>query len=160
MTTSWLVLCAAGGHEREAARLVNQNHGASYLPYHDEGGKWTLLLPGYVLARWIDDTPPFAKLYGYETRQGMRLIWGLKIAPDGNTGVISQRDVDIMEAHANDSAKRSGIVRHKTGDLIPQKLGLTGAEVLWRVTEIANGIATMQTVLLGKIIERKVREAA
>jgi len=158
--TSWLVLCAAGGHEREAARLVNQNHGASYLPHHDVNGKWTLLLPGYVLARWLDDTPPLAKLYEPTTRQGMRLIWALKIAADGNTGVISQRDVDIMEAHANQSAKESGIVRHKTGDLMPQKLGMTGAEVAWRITEIVNGILTLQTVMLGKIIERKVREAA
>lgn len=163
MTTSWLVLCAAGGHEREAARLVNQSNGTSYLPqYFPDGyskpGK--LLLPGYVLGRWLDDEPPFAKLYEPKSRRGNRLIWAIKIAANGNTGILSQRDVDIMEAAATLKSVKSDNERYKIGQTVSQKLGMTGAEVLWRVKAIAGEIVTLRTVMLGKVIEKKVKVAA
>lgn len=161
--TSWLVLCAAGGHEREAARVVNRNDGAAYIPEWCDDGTWRPLLSGYVFATWLNE-PPWHRLDAHSVMafgEKIKLIHGyLALAGSEAPARVLQREIDLMEAHANETAKASGVPRHRVGDLKPQKVGLTGAEILWKVTAIAEGFATMQTVMLGKIIERKVREAA
>ena len=171
MTTSWLVLCAAGGHEREAARIVNRNDGAAYIPvefpvvpeavtYRPIEAAPRILLPGYVFATWLGSVP-WHRLDIARTSRDEKLIYGY-LAPAGSEepARVFQHEIDLMEAYAVETAKKAGVPRHKVGDLIPQKLGLTGAEITWRVTEIVDGLKTLQTVMLGKIIERKVREAA
>lgn len=156
---TWLVLCAAGGHEREAARIVNRNDGAAYVPETVVYGKMRPLLPGYVFARWLYAVP-WQRLEVYKTPQGLPLIFGfLARAGSDEPATVSQREIDLMEANANETAREHHI-RHKAGDLIPQKLGMTGAEINWRVAEIRDGLMTLHTVMLGKIIEKQVREAA
>lgn len=160
MMTSWLVLCAAGGHEREAARVVNRNDGAAYIPSHTVGDRQLVLMPGYVFAAWLNE-PPWHRLEAHKTRRGNALIWGaLTCVGSDELARVPQRDLDIMEAYANQTADEAGIIRHKTGDLVPQKLGLTGAELPMMVTDIKDGLMTLKATMLGTIVIKRVKVAA
>ena len=157
---AWLVLCAAGGHERDAARIVNRNGGASYLPMHQHEGRWRLLLPGYVFSTWLGAIPWY-QLQDYTTRAGLPLIYGyLRQIGSDVPARVTQAELDVLEAYANESAKEHGVVRHKAGDLIPQKLGLTGAEIKWRVGNIVDGLMTLEVMMLGKMVSKQVKVPA
>ena len=156
--TSWLVLCTAGGFERDAARIIHRNHGAAYIPEVFIAGQRKRLLPGYVFARWLDHDPPWLKLQIHKTTRGMALIYGALIrAGSDELATVSQRDIDVMEAFANQTAKAERMTRHKVGDLMPVKIGMNGGEVQMRVAEIHDGLLRLETMMMGRIVEKYVK---
>lgn len=161
MMTSWLVLCAAGGHEIMAATVVERCSGSGYVPMlMSEDLRKRAMLPGYVFARWLGEIP-WSKLDLPKTPRGDKLIYGY-LAPAGSEepARVFQHEIDRMMWVAQAAAQNIRTPRRQVGDLVLQPVGLTGAQVEWEVARVADGFATLQTVMLGKIIERKVREAA
>ena len=157
----WLILCTAGGSEREAARIIHRNNGAAYIPEVFVAGKQRPLLPGYVFARWLDNAVPWLKLQIHKTPRNMALIYGaLCDAGSDELATVTQTEIDVMEAFANQTAKQEGMSRHKAGDLLPQRIGLTGAEIPWRVTEIHGGLLRLETMMMGRIVTKYVKEIA
>ena len=152
---AWLVLCAAGGCERDAERIINRAAGASYLPMHQHEGKWRLLLPGYVFATWLHAVP-WHKLEDHTTQAGLPLIYGyLRRIGSDVPARVSQEEVDVMQAYAAMSAREHEVPAYKTGDLIAHTVGIHGAEIPLKVRDIVDGLMTLEVMMLGRMVRKQ-----
>lgn len=157
----WIVLCAAGGFERDAVRAINKHGGAATVPMQyveismAYGGKRKIpkaIMPGYVFATWLHE-PPFAALRDIKTPRGNTLIWGALTHAGGGLAYVTQSEIDALEAMAAATAGVSGGPGYRRGDMVRQRLGnASGAEIIARVTDIVGNLLSLETTMLGRVV--------